>query len=286
MAASFSVRRRASSSRKSCKNITHRRCPGASEPDASGAVSQVRTCRPMGLWVSLIRLMSATCGAFCRKLRLASDASACQAGRACNRNGGLRLAWEPSIIRAAGLAVRTSNASSTTSTPSVRFWITSSLTWLCTRAVAWLLWAICCSRTRRSASCCTMNATMKSPVPVSAACNERCVASLPLGSPNHQAHASSSSVTAAVVPIASVSVPSTEAMRMGSPNKGVKLMLPLCRSCRAQTKARSTPMEGSQCTPVSGEGAALPETRRTAMVAPRYKTHTRTTASSAFWLSI
>ena len=155
MAASFSVRRRASISRKSCKNITHSRSVWASRAASRVDVSQVRTCRPVGLWPGCSRSTSAVWGCSWRKVRRARISNGFQGEADCRVNGRSGRAPLASNCRPAGLATRTTSFSSTTSTPSVRFWMTKALTWVCTRAAIWLCCATSCSRASRVANWCT-----------------------------------------------------------------------------------------------------------------------------------
>ncbi|MCY1381361.1 hypothetical protein D9M69_692590 [compost metagenome] len=117
--------------------------------------------------------------------------------------------------------MRTTLCGSTTSTPSLRPSITSSLTCACVRAAAWLLKARASSRARRSASWLASTATRKKPVPVRPDCRKRGVDTSLRTAALSAASPSMYSVMLAAVASASVKEPRMAASSTGSANSGV-----------------------------------------------------------------
>ena len=167
MAASFSVRMRASSSRRSCRNITHRLSASRSVRAASGGCARApRAARPAparpGFPATAALRRAKVCarqrgqrtpGRVRRRARTAAP-SAPGPGRGSRRPPGWRHAPGP--------------AASTTSTPSLSVSITRSLTSACICAALRLRCASASSRASRRASSCASSATTNRPVPVSA----------------------------------------------------------------------------------------------------------------------
>ena len=156
----FSVRSRASISRRSSRNITHRQSCRSS----CGAVSRVRTER-VQRWPdarTAVRLLRFALREGARPARPAASMPAADSSK-----GAARRAACPPAARAAGLAACTSPSGSTTSTPSLSVSITSSFTCAWIRAARWLRAPAVSSRASRAASWLARRATTKYPVPVS-----------------------------------------------------------------------------------------------------------------------
>ena len=125
MLASFSVRMRASSSRWSCKNTTHK----LAAPIPCGAASRVRARMRRSPWLAWRIVTSASWARPVPMLIRVMLSSGSQAA------SSFRLKWRsvcsddtPSNCRAEGLAPRTMPCSSTISTPSGKDSITNSFT--------------------------------------------------------------------------------------------------------------------------------------------------------------
>ena len=201
-AASFSVRMRASISRRSCRNITHR----LSERLAWRAVSRVRTRTRRGPCPSCWMANSATCGVICLKAGPRQLGQRAPAGFRNQRErqfaqSALGVAEQMPRGRVGGL---TMPCASTTSTPSVRDSITSSLTCICTRAARWLRRARASSRASRAGKLVGQESHDEQAAARSARPG-RSAASRPLAVMQRHSTASPSSsrVTAAAVPKAS-----------------------------------------------------------------------------------
>lgn len=97
----------------------------------------------------------------------------------------------------------------------------TSLTRAWARAAAWLLAARASSRASRMASWCASRATRNSPVPARPVCTKRVVSWLLRPLLAIQASSSSTRVTEAAVPSASVSGPRMAPSSTGSANSGV-----------------------------------------------------------------
>ena len=219
MAASFSVRMRASSSRRSCRNITHRLLPDRPLTGVRRVRTRTSRAAPRGCATGI----SWVCGAWSAKVRSEISARVPQAGWAPSANGTARPArpW-PRMASAAGLAACTRPSTSITSTPSLSVSITRSLTRACTWAVLRLRCARASSRARRRDSSCASSTTRNRPVLVSAACRKRVGESEGCAASQRQpASASSSRLTAAVVPRPTDTVPSTAPISTGIANSGV-----------------------------------------------------------------